>query len=126
MLLVMSGWFVLSNHCALAMGPTTVDAHQCCESGKPASPEDQHSPSGTIICCKALQALTHDTAKVTNLKPDLSPVLLAVAWLMEFERQHECRPDLGARGGTIPPLAISFIELVLQRSLLAHAPPALA
>lgn len=124
-LVVMSGWFVLSNHCALGMIPKVGAAHQCCENGKFASAEDQPAQGGTIICCKALQALSHDTANVSVLKPNLAPVLFATAWLLELERQHECRADLEVCGDTAPPLAISFSELVLQRSLLAHAPPAL-
>ena len=127
-LLVAAGWFVLSNHCVLGVGLEMAHAkaaHVCCENGSTTSAKDHSAPDGTIVCCKAVQAVAQDAAKVDNLKPNLAHLLFAVAWILELERQDESRAVLNIRGDTLPPSAISFSELVLQRSLLAHAPPAL-
>lgn len=126
--LVAAGWFVLSNHCVLGMELEMAHAnaaHVCCENGSTTSATDQPVPNGTIVCCKAVQAVAQDAAKMDNIKPNLAQLLFAVAWILELERQDESRAVLNIRGDTLPPSAISFSELVLQRSLLAHAPPAL-
>lgn len=114
-------WIALSNHCAFAAVATEIDKAQteCPFHTKPAKQKEQ---SSQVQCCKVLRAVVlaktkdwaRDDAKfcdanlpvqagafVAYSSPTLAPLLL----------------DTG------PPGAFSFAELILQRSLFAHAPP---
>jgi hypothetical protein len=125
-LLVATGSLVLSTHCALGMGPTSTpaaEAHQCCQYGNELPDHGHTAPDGSAICCKAIDAVTPDSAALADLNPALITALVSVAWVLDLEPQEES-PGL-RRSGTVPPRLVSFSELVLQRSLLAHAPPTL-
>ena len=114
-------WIAVSNHCAFAAVATEIDKAQteCPFHTKPAKQKEQ---SSQVQCCKILRAVVfaktkgwaRDDAKfcdaffpvqactlVAYSLPPVSPLLL----------------DTG------PPGACSFAELILQSSLLAHAPP---
>ena len=114
-------WIAVSNHCAFAAVATEIDKSQtdCPFHSKPAKQKEQ---SSQVQCCKVLRAVffaktkhwARDDAKfcdayfpiqartfVVYPSPAVAPLLL----------------DTG------PPGAFSFAELILQRSLLAHAPP---
>jgi len=120
-LLTLAAWLSISNHCvlgsliaALAKSPVT-PMH--CHGDKPAPSKsgDEQTP-----CCKVLKAITF--AKISVGASQLDFVLkeyptgeLSVGiWKAHT---HTLGLDTG------PPKAISFSESVLQRSLLAHAPP---
>lgn len=119
--LLMAAWFSISNHCALgaliALETKTPLAGMHCHGTQP-SPS-KHGEEQTP-CCKVLKALT--IAKVH-----------AGANLLDFVLKNYPTGDLGlgiwqAHTHTLgldtgPPGALSFSESVLQRSLLAHAPP---
>ena len=118
-------WIAVSNHCAFAAAVTESENAQsaCPFHSKPAKQKEQ---SSHLQCCKILRAVTvakskawtrddakfRDAAFPFQLDSWLASLIQAVATLSL---------DTG------PPLrAFSFAELILQRSLLAHAPPLLA
>jgi hypothetical protein len=118
-------WFAISNHCAFAALATKTDSVQagCPFHSKPAK---QEQPSTGVQCCKILRAVapvatkswTRDDAKFSE----------ADRYYYEHARitaysQSTLAPLFLDTG---PPNARSFAELILQRSLLAHAPPSLA
>lgn len=123
-LLVATGSLLLSSHCVMAMSSTSkpvAEAHRCCNDGSSLPGHGHTEPNGSVICCKAIHAVTPDSAFLADFGPALVTTLLSVAWLLELEPQEV---SLEPRdGGTAPPRLVSFSELVLQRSLLAHAPP---
>jgi hypothetical protein len=121
------GWFVLSNHCALAglAKRTAIEKeHACCHNGTSAPTKEPTDGGQGMQCCKSVHALAPDTAK-----PADSPVSLVVgavfAWVDTFNLD-----GVASRVSTVdtgpPPRAASFSELVLHRSLRSHAPPFLA
>ncbi len=117
-------WFSISNHCAFAAMATKSDSPQaaCPFHSKP---EKQKKQSSQVQCCKILRAVVPTIAKSwTRGDGDVSDIHFP------FE---ECRllahfrdPLAPLLLDTGPPGAHSFAELILQQSLLAHAPPTVA
>jgi hypothetical protein len=117
-------WFAISNHCAFAALATETDSVQagCPFHSKPAK---QEKPSAGAQCCKVLRALIPTISNSwTRIDGDFSDIHF---------RFEECRLLAHFRDALIPllldtgpPGALSFAELILQRSLPAHAPPFLA
>ena len=120
----LTGWLVLSNHCALgAMGarPLMRQAHACCHNGTSQPEKAPGDKKGETECCKSLHAVAAGPAKTADLP---SPVLAAlVSWLSIDPPTPQVFTI--AFGDTGPPRALSFSELVLHRSLQSLAPPAL-
>ena len=112
-------WFIAANHCALAalqsLGKQNTE-HTCC-----------HSNQGTTApvptqCCKALAAPVPQAtvAPVVHLD-EFQP-----AWIQASRVQVAAEISMVVAFDTGPPRrSISFAVLVLNRSLLAHAPPVL-
>jgi len=113
-------WFAISNHCAFAALATNTDAasHGCPFHSKP-----KEKQSTGAQCCKILRAVApapakswaRDDTKLSGADGYNSEPALVIA-----SSQTTLVPlslDTG------PPGVRSFAELVLQRSLLAHAPP---
>jgi hypothetical protein len=115
-------WFAISNHCAFAALATNTDAasHACPFHSKP-----KEKPSPGVQCCKILRAVAsvatkswaRDDAKFLNAGEYWSDALTIAGW-------QTARAPLFLDTG--PPEEQSFAELILQRSLFAHAPPFLA
>ena len=118
-------WFAISNHCAFAALATKTDSVQaeCPFHSKPAK---QEQPSTGAQCCKILRAVapvatkswTRDDAKFSEANRYYDERALITAY-----SQTTVAPLFLDTG---PPDARSFAELILQRSLVAHAPPSLA
>jgi len=114
-------WFAISNHCVFAALATNDTAsRQCPFHSKPAK---QEKPSTGAQCCKILRAVgsvaakgwTRDDTNFSDSDGYGGERALAIAY---------SRAPLVPRSlDTGPPGARSFAELILQRSLLAHAPP---
>jgi hypothetical protein len=114
-------WIAISNYCAFAAMATKDDSAQstCPFHSKP---EKQKEHSSQVECCKVLRAVVPTISKSwTRDNADVSDIHFP------FE---ECRLLAHFRDAlapllldTGPPGAHSFAELILQRSLLAHAPP---
>jgi len=117
-------WIAISNHCAFAaLAAKTESAQAACPfHSKPAKAKPQ---AAQVQCCKILRAVVlaqsktwaRDDAKFLDV--DVRPHGFA---LIALQRNAQAALPLD----TGPPDAHSFAELILQRSLLAHAPPSLA
>jgi hypothetical protein len=118
-------WFAISNHCAFAALAAKTDSVQagCPFHSKPAKQEKQ---SAGAQCCKILRAVASVATKSWT-RDD--------AKFSEADRYYDERRLITEHSQTTlvplfldtgPPGADSFAELILQRSLLAHAPPSLA
>ena len=114
-------WIAISNHCAFAAVALRMDkaAIACPFHSKPAKQNEQ---SPQVECCKVLRALI--LAKTRNWVRDDTqfrdanfPVELRFFLVLSPATMSPLLLDTG------PPGASSFAELILQRSLLAHAPP---
>ena len=127
-LVALAAWLLASNHCALAafmpVAQEAVSTSHC--HGSPESPEPEHKERECdgSKCCKSLSVPSLAFAKeVVSYDASLS---IANAYLI-FEQHvfgsgHEAPI---AEIDTGPPRRVSFAESVLQRSILAHAPPSL-
>ena len=128
-------WFAISNHCAFAALATrgtgcqpASDHRQDADATCPfhSKPAKKEKPSTGAQCCKILRAVApatakswaRDDAKLSDAVNCWSERALTIA-----DSQTTLAPLLIDTG---PPNAHSFAELILQRSLLAHAPPPLA
>ena len=115
----------VTNHCAFAaVAPEIGKARtECPFHSKPAKQKDQ---SSQVECCKILRAVvfakTKDWARDDAKFCDANfPVQMGGAFAVCPSRV--VAPLLLDTG---PPAAFSFAELILQRSLLTHAPPFVA
>ncbi len=118
-------WLVLSNHCALGLMQTArvaTDHAGCCGHDDGSG----GAPAPVRECCQSLNALapvhgvTVPPAACIALLPAM---MISVMEWSEFVITPVRTISLLETG---PPGARSFVELVLQRSLRSHAPPALA
>jgi hypothetical protein len=123
-LIAICSWFAISNHCAFAALATKTDgaSYECPFHSKPAKQKEQ---SSQVQCCKVLRAVpfaktkswARDDAKFSDV--DLRVEEFALIALLP-DAQASSSLDTG------PPGVHSFAELILQRSLFAHAPPSFA
>jgi hypothetical protein len=117
-------WIAISNHCAFA-AMATKDAST--QAGCPfhSKPEKQKEQPSQVQCCKILRAVVPTIAKSwtrsDSVFSDIDFPFKDCRLLAHF--RDALAPLLLDTG---PPGAHSFAELVLQRSLLAHAPPTVA
>ena len=117
-------WIAISNHCAFAAVASEIDKAQteCPFHSKPAKQKEQ---SSQVQCCKVLRAVvfakTKNWARNDAKFCDANFTVQAIAFIAYSSRSVE--PLLLDTG---PPGAFSFAELILQSSLLAHAPPFVA
>ena len=115
-------WIAICNHCAFATMATKTDSAQtdCPFHSKSAKQKEQ---SSQVQCCKILRAVAlvttkswaRDDAKFSEADRYDDESLRIIAY-----SQTTLAPLLLDTG---PPGTHSFAELILQRSLLAHAPP---
>jgi len=119
----MAAWFIASDHCALAAALSPIaapSAHEHCPGHKAPAKGNDHN--NDLVCCKSLAA-----PAVTPLKNpvsyDAALFVLKSYFAAEliFQNDHNGVPR--SEWDTGPPGADSFAESVLQRSVLAHAPP---
>jgi hypothetical protein len=114
-------WIAVSNHCAFAAVAAENDKAQteCPFHSKPAKQKEQ---SSQVQCCKILRAVvfakTKDWARNDAKFSDANFPVQSSAFVAYSSRA--VAPLLLDTG---PPGAFSFAELILQRSLFAHAPP---
>ena len=121
-LLTITAWLLLSNHCVLGLSGTGVSSGSemggCPMHSSPA----KEKPLANIPCCKDLRAVTaHATKSVAAVARQLVGGQDYVAAFFVVPRRVALLPvplDTG------PPHSLSFAESILQRSILVHAPPA--
>ena len=118
-------WIAVSNHCAFAAVAMEINKAQteCPFHPKPAKQKEQ---SSQVQCCKILRAVvlakTKDWARDDAKFSDENFPVQVWAFVACSSRAVAL-PLLLDTG---PPGAFSFAELILQQSLLAHAPPFVA
>ena len=122
-LVTIAAWFSISNHCALgALTAAKTDsalAPMHCHGNQPA-PSKKSSEEETP-CCKMLRATITSEAKIVEVaSKDFTPIQDWIVAELVFSAETQLSP-LELDSG--PPFAGSFAESVLQRSILAHAPP---
>ena len=110
-------WFFAANHCALAAIESLRKRdtkHACCHS-------DQGAPKPFATqCCKALAA----PIPQATVAPALQLHELHPAWIQAPRVETTVEVSIAVILNTGPPPGCtSFAVLVLNRSLLAHAPP---
>ena len=117
------GWFLISNHCAVGAAVTAKTqpgmTQMHCHGSQPAPAKqtgDENMP-----CCKVLKALETKTATVVPITFDF--VLKEYFGGAILPTISEAHGFLIACDSGPPAHAFSFSESVLQRSILAHAPP---
>ena len=128
--LAATAWLAVSNHCVIAAGTTAnpetgASAHAHCPGHPaPANPTNDQQPR-TVECCKTLStaSASFDRTQIGYQPGHFIPFRFAKSRLC---LAPTARPIDGFALDTGPPGAISFAESVLQRSVLAHAPPRLA
>jgi hypothetical protein len=122
---MVSAWLAISNHCALGtavIGPETKSSpDECPFHSKPAPPAKQKQTSDSP-CCKILRAVVSVPAKAfARTNTGLVDIHSAFRQFVVL-----APPKISSDSPTLdtgPPGAYSFAELILQRSILAHAPP---
>ena len=117
-------WIAISNHCAFAAIAAKTDLAQtaCPFHSKP---EKQKEQSSQVQCCKILRAVAPTIAKSwTRSDSDFSDIDFRFEYHRLLAHFRDALAPLLLDTG--PPGAHSFAELILQQSLLAHAPPFLA
>jgi hypothetical protein len=120
-LLTITAWILLSNHCALGLSGALAEADSEFGACPMHSAPTKGKPAANLPCCKELRAIASHAGK--NVAAGASrPVgvrdYVAAIFLMP--------PRVAARVlvlDTGPPHSLSFAESTLQRSILAHAPP---
>jgi hypothetical protein len=121
-LVAICAWFAISNHCVVAaLATNNTPSRECPFHSKP-----KEKPSTGAQCCKILRAVAsvpakswaRDDTKLSNADAYRGEHALVIA------ASQTVLVSLPLDTG--PPGAHSFAELILQRSLLAHAPPSLA
>jgi hypothetical protein len=120
--IALCSWFAISNHCAFAALATKTDPVQdtCPFHSKP-----KEKPLSGAQCCRVLRAIAPVATK-SWVRDDAN---FSVVDFCPEERAgtEPLRAFLALSAlDTGPPDVRSFAELILQRSLLAHAPPSLA
>jgi hypothetical protein len=119
-------WLAVSNHCALGLAAIethqaeALAAHDCCASDVPAQPKPTRDSS--TPCCKTLQAVSASPGKSfdTNVTTIVSAPLDFITAIVARPRASRVAHRFLDTG---PPGRLTFAESVLQRSILAHAPP---
>ena len=116
-------WFVISNHCVLAelqhASQTKANCHQpCCGNQPPA----KNTTESATECCKTLRATL--TGAATDFAGyDSSLFALQLYFIGPIISTNASAPIPILELDTGPPFVHTFAESVLQRSILAHAPP---
>ena len=120
-LIVICSWFAISNHCAFAAVATRTDSAQT-ECPFHSKPVKQKQEPAQLECCKILRAVVlAQTKSWARDDGKFSDVGLRIEEFAHPTLSHDTQTSLPLDTG--PPAAHSFAELILQRSLLAHAPP---
>jgi hypothetical protein len=95
--------------------------HGCCHNGGgPPLKEPTDGGKGTE-CCKSVHATVSAGAKLADIPPPCFVADSFTNWM--FARELQIQEVEVAFGDTGPPVALSFSELVLHRSLRSLAPP---
>jgi len=121
-LLTITAWLFLSNHCALGLSGVVEPASDVVGCPMHSTPAKEKKPAAALPCCKDLRAVaTHAAKSVAAMASQLLGAQNYVAAVFLTPPRLTAR-ILALETG--PPHSLSFAESILQRSILAHAPPA--
>jgi hypothetical protein len=125
-LLAAVAWLSVSNHCALAAlaGSARMPSTHSCHGIKSGDAPVKQKHSGDVECCKVLRATLAKPATFAASNASGFALQRWFAGPISFLLRTRSTPPLELDTG--PPFSESFAEAVLQRILLAHAPPSLA
>jgi hypothetical protein len=119
-LLTITAWVLLSNHCALGAVAlpveTGVEASGCPMHSAPA----KKKPATKTPCCRDIRAVVAKTVTAAAIPAQVIGAQTFPAELVAPPPRFQTEIALLDTG---PPGCVSFAESVLQESLLAHAPP---
>jgi hypothetical protein len=119
-ILSLTAWFLLSNHCALGGIVLTADSKLQMNGCPMHSAPAQKKPAVKTPCCKDVRAVV---AKCVGATVPGARLICSRDYAPEIFRPLP-RVAIEIKGvDTGPPGHVSFAELVLQESMLAHAPP---
>jgi hypothetical protein len=120
--LTITAWLLLSNHCALGLSGALVETDSELGACPMHSAPAKGKPAANLPCCKELRALaSHAGKSVAAMASQLVGVRDYVTAILPMPPRLAA-PVLALETG--PPHSLSFAESILQRSILAHAPPA--
>ena len=123
-LLVIFSWIAISNHCAFGAVTAQAEASPVAYPFH-SKPSKQKEQSTKLQCCKILRAVVSTGAKGwARDHTSFSDVDLYFGKLALIATSRNASLPLLLDTG--PPGARSFAEFIMQRSILAHAPPFLA
>ena len=121
-LIIITAWTVLSNHCALGLSGVNVNLQSEPGACPMHSAPTKEKPVANLPCCKELRAVvTHAAKSVAAVASQLAGGQDYVT--PSFVAPPRLTSQLLALD-TGPPDLLSFAESILQQSILAHAPPA--
>jgi hypothetical protein len=128
-LLTVAAWFLAANHCVVACLAAPISAESeshehCAGSSEKPGDKEQSNDCDTRNCCKSLSAPASFAKKLAGY--DKAFYTLKDYVVTEFVFATEQHDASISELDTGPPRAHCFAESVLQRSLLAHAPPSLS
>lgn len=113
-------WLAISNHCVLGMVEIakSVSPPSACHGvpHAPGKPDSDQAP-----CCKVLRATLEISKPLVGY--DFAKFLLHSEFVALFRLAEQSASLYPLELDTGPPHFKSFAESVLQRSILAHAPP---
>lgn len=127
-LVAIAAWLLAANHCVVAgllpRASAPAGEHEHCPGHKAPENDQKSGDCDGTGCCKSLSA---PVALAKNLVGYDLAIFAKVA-LSPDDRitARATRPQILLALDTGPPGSSSFAESVLQRSILAHAPPFLA
>jgi hypothetical protein len=120
--IMLLSWLVITNHCALGLMTRGGPAHAHCHAAK--SDHGGNSPGDRMQeCCRAIKA---SLAGQMEFKAHVTQWELLTCVIIQWVPSPMIKPGQAIFLDHGPPRAVSFAEIVLQRSLLSHAPPTLA
>ena len=117
-----AAWFSISNHCALGAFESAqrAQAHAACH-GNPGAPAKSPAKGEAAPCCKLLRATLAKSDQPVIQNYFTGSLQTWSAAILVLSEQFHWRQSFELDTG--PPFSESFAESVLQRSVLAHAPP---
>jgi hypothetical protein len=122
-LIAATAWVGLSSHCVLgAIERSATKATMSCHGSAPNDHAPVKEKRDGVECCKVVRATLLSPAKSAGSPDELvfAPYKYVVSFLLLPEAAEQ---KCALERDTGPPDADSFAEAVLQRSILAHAPP---
>lgn len=128
-LLTVAAWLLAANHCVVGClaSPLNVEAEShehCGGSSETPAGKEQSGDCDNFNCCKSLSAPASFAKKLVGYDKAFYTLKdYVVSEIVFADEQHDASISELDTG---PPPGPCFAESVLQRSLLAHAPPSLS